>query len=520
MTERMVDSAPLDPWECRERLKRRERLCQCLGGAVGRWWTTRRQRLSGLRADQAGSISIASVFALLLLVMLLGMVMNSSRHVDRKVRLQNAADSVAWSGAQVMARGMNGLAFTNHLLSDVFALTAFFREARDRNAQSYTTEILDNWERVGPFMATSEFPPFAGLGQAINEKVPIEREMVATYGDWAAAASEMILPVLEEILATEAIPEYQRTLAAATPTMAQQAATEVARRHGQAWPRGGPLYGALWRTTVDPVGGMQESARRSLPVVDPSPTTNDTGGSPALRPQYFAAAVEQRENLAHRYLRDWNNESLTVFDRHAPMSQYANLWRGFTCGHLKRLLEVEYPTRNLPFQIRDRMEGPGNQNDYLEQDFMFVSVVYQPRSSDWMPGVFHNPAGFDRQAFAQVSLFVPRRRLIRVVPGQGDPSPTSLGGVPGGVIIMPPNPVPQPPPPGLPNWVVVRQHGNWHPDGWNLVTQNWNAQLVPATAGQLGPILASAPYTSSMPATSLASWQTLSPADLGNLTHH
>ena len=41
--------------------------------------------------DQRGSISIASVFALLLLVFLLGMVMNSGRQVDQKVKMQNAA---------------------------------------------------------------------------------------------------------------------------------------------------------------------------------------------------------------------------------------------------------------------------------------------------------------------------------------------------------------------------------------------------------------------------------------------
>ena len=195
------------------------------------------RRVLGLHGDQRGSISIVSVFALLLLVMLLGMVMNSSRQIDRKVRMQNAADSMTWSSGQVMVRSMNTLAFTNHLMADTFALTAFMREARDRDAETYTSEILANWERIGPFLATSEFPPFADLGEAITEKIPGESAMATTFGGWAAAASEMILPVLEEILATEAIPEYQRALAAATPGMAQQTASEVARRHGQAWPR-------------------------------------------------------------------------------------------------------------------------------------------------------------------------------------------------------------------------------------------------------------------------------------------
>ena len=60
------------------------------------------------------------------------MVMNVGRHVDGKLRMQNAADSAAYSGGVVLARGMNTLAFTNHLLCDVFAVTAILREARDR----------------------------------------------------------------------------------------------------------------------------------------------------------------------------------------------------------------------------------------------------------------------------------------------------------------------------------------------------------------------------------------------------
>ena len=70
-------------------------------------------------------MSIVSVFAVMFLVMLLGMVMNVGRQVDGKIRMQNAADAAAYSGGVVLARGMNTLAFTNHLLCDVFAVTAF-----------------------------------------------------------------------------------------------------------------------------------------------------------------------------------------------------------------------------------------------------------------------------------------------------------------------------------------------------------------------------------------------------------
>ena len=43
--------------------------------------------------------------------------------------------------------------------------------------------------------------------------------------------------------------------------------------------------------------------------------------------------------LAHRYLNDWNNRVLRGFDRYAKMSQFAGLWRSFTCGYLERPAE-------------------------------------------------------------------------------------------------------------------------------------------------------------------------------------
>ena len=103
---------------------------------------------SRLHRDQRGSMSIVSVFAVLFLAMLLGMVMNAGRHVDGKLRMQNAADSAAYSGGVVLARGMNTLAFTNHLLCDVFAVDAFLREARDQNSASYSPQILAAWNNV------------------------------------------------------------------------------------------------------------------------------------------------------------------------------------------------------------------------------------------------------------------------------------------------------------------------------------------------------------------------------------
>src|SRR5208337_3984656 len=113
-----------------------------------------------LHRDERGSMSIVSVFAVMFLIMLLGMVMNVGRHVDGKLRMQNAADAAAYSGGVVLARGMNTLAFTNHMLCDVFAVTAILREARDQNSASYTPSILAAWSKVAPIFSSSRFPKF------------------------------------------------------------------------------------------------------------------------------------------------------------------------------------------------------------------------------------------------------------------------------------------------------------------------------------------------------------------------
>lgn len=439
-----------------------------------------------LHRNERGTISIVSVFAMLLLAMLLGMVLNVGRHVDGKVKMQNAADAATYSGGVVLARGMNTLAFTNHLLCDVFALTAFMREARDGNAASFAPSILAAWSEIGPVFASSGFEKFDRMGQAISEKVPLEQRMVTSYHQWASASSELMLPVLEQILAEEQIPEFQRALVLTTPLLAQRATAEIARRHGETSPDRGRLHGVLWRTLVDPVGGQLEESSSTLPVVDP------VLGTEPDQEDYLETAQRQRRQLARRYLSDWNDASLRVFDLEAKMSQFSNLWRGFTCGQLERLLEEEYPERNLLYQIRRRT--PSQQigsNQHLEDRFMFVGVAYWPKLPEMLPGLFSNPQVADAQTFAQVMLFIPQPRLVkgwRRIGDEGDGS-IDLGGVPGDMVELPGDR--QPTDPGADwEWYVVRQG---RPRQWDLLNQNWTCQLVPATASTIPEILQTDP---------------------------
>lgn len=432
--------------------------------------------------------------------MLLGIVMNVGRHADGKIRMQNAADAAAYSGGAVIARGMNALAFTNHLLSDVFALTAFLREARDRNSDRHVLSILAAWEQIGPVFARSPFPKFALLGQAITAKVPLERDLVGRYGDWGAAASERILPLLEEILADELIPQYQRAVVAVFPDVAQAAVLEAARLHGRPDRGRGDLLAALWRTTGQPVGGAAEMLDPTLPVVDPVAYA-------AVDARYLDDARRDRNELARRYLNHWNSQSMYIFDREGKMSQFGALWRSFTCGQLERLFE-ENTLRNLPHMIREDLTPVVSQNAqtgyhvvadrnvHLERHFTLVAVTYWRQLPELLPGLFRNPAEADSQTFAAVEVFVPRPRLVwrYLVTGQPGGGPGgSLGGVPGDFPDLPSDPGDDGGSPGgggTGRWAVRRQGVPTHWDLWN---QHWSAQLVPAVQPAIAGILQTPP---------------------------
>lgn len=451
---------------------------------AGRILAASRRWIGRLHDCQEGTISILSVFATLVLVMLLGMVMNSGRQVDGKIRVQNAADSAAYSGSLVIARGMNDLAFTNHLLCDIFAMTAFMREARDRNAEQFVPDILAAWSNVGPKFMGSGFPKFEALGPAILGKVPLEQELVRAYSEWGSAASERILPLLEQILAEEMIPQYQQAVVATFPDIAQLAAAEVALR--DCFPHRGRCHmlGVLWRTNGTIVGGDGEASSPTLPAVDPLSDAASGG-------RYFRTARDQRKRIAHMYLGHWNAEAMYFFDREAKMGQFGALWQSFTCGQLDKLLEDEYPRSNLPMVIRESGDDVTDPNAHLADQYTFIGVSYWHRLPEMFPKLFRNPMENDAIGFAEARVFVPKSRLVwhHWVPGGGGDNP--MGGVPGEFIDIPPEPNgPPTATPGEGRWVVGRQGV---PEHWDLFNQHWTAQIVPATQPSLIQILQTPP---------------------------
>jgi len=451
-----------------------------------------RQRAARVHRDERGTISIIAVFALLMFTMLLAMIMNVAFHVDDKVQMQNAADASAYSSGVMLARGMNAIAFSNHLLSDVFAMTAFLREAKDGNVggssavgtEPLSERILDAWQEAGRQLAQARFEKFAEVGPVIEELADHEREVVTTFVEMAGAIQELSLPVFEHVLEDELISEFQRDVIELLPQAAQVAAAEVALRNGQGRTANGRQMqtAVVWRTIVDsgvfPVADRStigDPRRRVIPAIDPSSTARYGGDLPQFSPNeangYFERAKSSRRRMALRYLQDWNtdpnyldnreNLGTAVFQREARLSMFFQLWQVATHSQLRALLELEYVDRNLPMVLRQ----------YVEQDFEFVTVVYRDHLTDTAPGVFRNPlknltpfnTQNDRlaQTYSQVRLFVPFRQML-------------------------PNRTPRPP-----------CYLHWGPNGWpqgrDLMNQNWTVQLVPATARATSLILQTSP---------------------------
>lgn len=495
-----------------------------------------RRALLRVHTDQAGGISLLSVFVVLMLAALLVMIINVVGHVDDRVRMQNAADAAAYGAATVMARGLNATAFGNHLTADVLAVTAYLREARDRNSEQLVPDLLAAWQTAGELLQQAPYDKFRRLGQAIVTKVPLEQQAVTTFGELNAAAAQLSLPVFEYVLREELIPQFQRAMFELTPLMAQHVAAETALRYvqnrdGVVWePERGPLYAVIWQGDGVPLvlHDQRDPLMRSLPVVDPEPEGIDWSALPD--PQaYLRRAIIQRDGLARLYLDRWNFDRLLIFQRYARMSNFFHLWRIATCSQLDRLLHDEYPQRNLAFVLRHSAEDVDVEetlfelersllasrlheeqrdellallNDsidlraYLERNFRFVTVVYRRHRRDLGGRLFQNPLETkgDAVAFAEAAVFLPLPRW-RLVPVGGRPpeeTQVPLGGTFGYTAGLD---VPTDPPPGGSGgdeseyrWVLE----NW-PVRWDLINQNWMCQLVPATNAALLQILQTPP---------------------------
>jgi len=74
------------------------------------------------RHQRQGMITWVNIFSIFIMLVLASFVFNSLSAVNKKIETQNAADAVAYTGAVWMARGMNSISVTNHLIGEINAV--------------------------------------------------------------------------------------------------------------------------------------------------------------------------------------------------------------------------------------------------------------------------------------------------------------------------------------------------------------------------------------------------------------
>ena len=271
-----------------------------------------------------------------------------------------------------------------------------------------------------------------------------------------AASAELTRPVFEYMLAEEVIPRFQQMVIRTIPELAQQAANEIAVRHGmgrrkietsldsgthstsgssQISPSAdrGLQRGVLWRANAIPVGYPDENdpLRRTLPIVDPTPPAAPSENSlqdswqPLTdfemvpnREHYLSTALEQRRRLSEFFLNRWNADRLVVFQRDAKMSAFYPLWRIATCGQLEKLLTVDYPLTNLPMQIRTTEVGADVEQTlkYYEKSLGLRRLV-RPELEQLLQAMQHIDLQQHIEDNDQFLAVVYRRPLREMAPG-------------------------------------------------------------------------------------------------------
>lgn len=84
-------------------------------------------RLLTLHADERGMLSLVSMVTMLFFLILVATVTNIGRTINLKIDAQNTADAAAYSASVEMARGMNAVTATNHLMGELLSFVVVHR---------------------------------------------------------------------------------------------------------------------------------------------------------------------------------------------------------------------------------------------------------------------------------------------------------------------------------------------------------------------------------------------------------
>lgn len=99
-------------------------MAESIGEHTAQCSQAQRTRAQSSAASRAGMVTFTTVVAMLMLIVLIGFIGNVGHAVKQKLEVQNAADAAALETAQWMARGMNAITATNHMIGEATAVLA------------------------------------------------------------------------------------------------------------------------------------------------------------------------------------------------------------------------------------------------------------------------------------------------------------------------------------------------------------------------------------------------------------
>ncbi|MCA9008295.1 MAG: hypothetical protein KDB01_01045 [Planctomycetaceae bacterium] len=97
------------------------------------------QRLPQLHTDERGMMTFANCVCVLLSALLFTATINNSHIANRKIERQNAADAVAQSAGVWMARGMNSITATNHLMGEMLSMVILHEAVGGKKQENSTS---------------------------------------------------------------------------------------------------------------------------------------------------------------------------------------------------------------------------------------------------------------------------------------------------------------------------------------------------------------------------------------------
>jgi hypothetical protein len=128
-------------------------------------------KINKLRKDEKGQILVISVLVLLMLVVFIYAVFNVGQMVSEKMRMQNIADSAAYSGAVWEARLLNFTAYTNRALIANIVMGSFITAMQSNS---------DAWNRL---RFVSYFCiPIPGVGSIIGTLATVYKQIADALG--------------------------------------------------------------------------------------------------------------------------------------------------------------------------------------------------------------------------------------------------------------------------------------------------------------------------------------------------